>query len=406
MNLFWHNIKMTSNASPAPYAVTTSSDYSSAYSGWTAFDGVNTDTGKCWSANANTGWITFDFGMNNKSKVGCVEISARLTTVDGAPKDFTIEISDDNLSWTIVKTVVNETGWTSAESRKYIFTENFSTRYVRINTTSNNGRVRLDIGEVRIAYILPINKSLLLHDGEYKKWNKEIPAIDDSVNAIPIMTSYITPKGVASSSGFRSGFPPYHAFDNNSSTLWRLDLDPVNYNCWLMYEFEKPKIIERIEFSSFNLSGGNHGVKNFEILGSNDGMSFTNLYTGVHPNNANLVRYSFLNNEKFKMYKLKVISSYTGYTAVATLNMYEQKEDKIFGHWTVESTSLSNSIQFIEQGMDNLSPLLDRKVLDLEPMTMTDKSNIFGFGETGKVFTKTIDLKKYLDIRKIRIEVK
>lgn len=251
-----------------------------------------------------------------------------------------------------------------------------------------------------------VNKSLILNDGEYKKWNEEIPAIDDSVNAIPIMTSDIIPKGVVSSSGFRSGFPPYHAFDNNSSTLWRLDLDPVNHNCWLMYEFEKPKIIERIEFGSFNLSGGNHGVKNFEILGSNDGMSFTNLYTGVHPNNANLVRYSFVNNEKFKMYKLKVISSYTGYTAVATLNMYEQKADKIFGHWTVESTSLPNSIQFLEQGMDNLSPLLDRKVLDLEPMTMTDKSEILGVGDVGKVFGKTIDLKKYFDIRSMKVEVK
>lgn len=75
-------------------------------------------------------------------------------------------------------------------------------------------------------------------------------------------------------------------------------------------------------------------------------------------------------------------------------------------HWNTISSSLPTSTQFLEQGMDNLSPLLDRKVTELEPMPMMDKSEILDVGEIGKVFSKTIDLKKYFDIRSIRTEVR
>lgn len=56
--------------------------------------------------------------------------------------------------------------------------------------------------------------------------------------------------------------------------------------------------------------------------------------------------------------------------------------------------------------MDSLSPLLDRNIETLEPMTMTNKSEFLDVGEIGKVFSKSIDLKKYFDIRTIRTEVK
>ncbi|MGE8038036.1 hypothetical protein [Lysinibacillus sp. NPDC093692] len=75
-------------------------------------------------------------------------------------------------------------------------------------------------------------------------------------------------------------------------------------------------------------------------------------------------------------------------------------------NWKNISDSLPTSQQFIEQGMNNSYPLLDRTVTELEPLTMTNNSEILGVGEIGKVFSKTIDLKKYFDIRSIRTEVK
>ncbi len=70
------------------------------------------------------------------------------------------------------------------------------------------------------------------------------------------------------------------------------------------------------------------------------------------------------------------------------------------------SNSLPNATKFSKEGMDSLSPLFNRELTKLEPVSMVNESNILGDGDTGKVFTKTIDLKKYLDIRSIRTEVR
>lgn len=75
-------------------------------------------------------------------------------------------------------------------------------------------------------------------------------------------------------------------------------------------------------------------------------------------------------------------------------------------HWEVISSTIPTLSKFLEQGMDNFSPLLDHKVIELEPIPMKDKSEILDDDETGKVFSKTIDLKKYFDIRSMKVEVK
>lgn len=69
------------------------------------------------------------------------------------------------------------------------------------------------------------------------------------------------------------------------------------------------------------------------------------------------------------------------------------------------SNSLPNSTQFLEQGI-SLAPLFDREVTQLEPTDMTQRNDILVSGEVGKVLSKTLDLKKYFDIRSIRAEVK
>ncbi|OXS65762.1 hypothetical protein B1B04_24805 [Lysinibacillus sp. KCTC 33748] len=74
-------------------------------------------------------------------------------------------------------------------------------------------------------------------------------------------------------------------------------------------------------------------------------------------------------------------------------------------HWSTFSSTLPNSTH-LEKGMDNITPLLDRVVTELEPLQMTQRNNILSSGEIGKVFSKTFDLKIYIDIRSIRTEVR
>ncbi len=72
--------------------------------------------------------------------------------------------------------------------------------------------------------------------------------------------------------------------------------------------------------------------------------------------------------------------------------------------WSDFSITPPSATQFSEHGMESLAPFA-RVVTALDPTEMTQKNDILGVGEVGKVFSKTIDLKKYLDIRSIKVEV-
>ncbi|MEC1179202.1 discoidin domain-containing protein [Metasolibacillus meyeri] len=411
MELVWHNIKMTSNNNPSPYMVTTSSNYSSSYAGWMAFDGANSNTSICWSSNANTGWINFDFGENNKQKIACVEISARVTTVNGAPKDFTIEISDDNLNWTTVKTVTNEIGWISAQSRQYMLTSNYLTRYIRINVSANNGRVRLDIGEIRFAYISRMDKSLILHDSEYKKWDIGTPEYT-STNVVPVMTNNSAPAPfVISSSSEQSTFPSWRAFNGvlSEATAWMTESGVVS-NAWIQVKLNSPRILAELKVTSRNgLGYDTHSPKDFKLLGSNDGSNWETIISisnQINWGSGETRKYLFNNSNSFIFYRLLVESNNGGVIiAIGEIELIGKALSAVHSHWKTVSDILPKSNQFLENGM-YLSPLLDRNVTELEPITMEDKSEILDVDEIGKVFSKTIDLKKYFDIRSMKVEVK
>lgn len=88
-----------------------------------------------------------------------------------------------------------------------------------------------------------------------------------------------------------------------------------------------------------------------------------------------------------------------------SLITHDSEYKKFHGGWSTVSNTLPNPTQFLEKGMNNLSPL-DRKVTQLEPIPMTQRNDILSSGEVGKVFSKEIDLKKYFDIRRTRTEVR
>lgn len=66
-------------------------------------------------------WLQYDFGQTvNVAQValtGSHTTDANPSTT--APKDFTIQGSDDGSTWTTYRTVTNATGWTPAEQRLY-----------------------------------------------------------------------------------------------------------------------------------------------------------------------------------------------------------------------------------------------------------------------------------------------
>ncbi|MFJ7982417.1 SPRY domain-containing protein [Lysinibacillus xylanilyticus] len=253
----------------------------------------------------------------------------------------------------------------------------------------------------------PENKSLILHDGEYKKFIPKVNSQPKDTNLVPIMTSNVTPKGKVTANA--ESDPAWGAFDDGTKarSFW-FSIDSNNPdNQWLQYEFEKSQVVNKVSLKSDIISSGNCGIKAFSILGTNDGINYDVLFSSVHPNNTNEVSYSFLNTNSYKIYRIKGNSyNSNGQMLIVSFKMFGDEIPATPAYWSKVSPALPSSTQFQEKGMDNLSPLLDRREEELKTLPMTNKSEILGVGEIGKVFNKTIDLKKYFDIRSIRTEVK
>lgn len=257
-----------------------------------------------------------------------------------------------------------------------------------------------------------INKTFILHDKKYKKLIPKVNEITGLKNAVPIMLANNRPSGIASSSVSTSPtYDNYKAFDNNVSTFWSSGTgSPVDIEGhWLQYKFDNADNIGYVELKSNAVSSGSYGLRNFKIFGSNDGKSFIELLSVInHPNNDSNVRYKLNNNESFMYYRLQGKNSYYYEVLnIAEWKMFENPVSPTNAYWEDVSSDEPTVEQFISHGMDNLSLLNDyREVTELKPFPMTNKSEFLGVGEIGKVFSKTIDLKRYFDIRNIRTEVK
>lgn len=272
------------------------------------------------------------------------------------------------------------------------------------NNQSGGGTYATYIKEIEFKTFFVPDKSFILHNSEYKKFNDEIPARSTTENLIPIMTSNISPKGKVTA-GYEYD-PAWKAFDDGttSRSFWYAN-NSASTN-WLQYEFEEKTKVIRISLTSSAISGSNYGIKNFTISASNDGLIYDTLYTGLHPNNDKEFSYNLTNDKEYKMYKIQG-DSYNSINQmlITSLKMFGEYIPHIPSHWSTVSKILPKHNEFLEQGI-YLSPLLNRKVTTLEPAEMTLRHDILDIGEVGKVFSKTIDLKKYLDIRSIRTEVK
>ncbi|WP_107951039.1 SPRY domain-containing protein [Lysinibacillus parviboronicapiens] len=250
------------------------------------------------------------------------------------------------------------------------------------------------------------NKTLILHDGEYKKFTPKLIGKDSTTNVVPHMTSNTSPTGKVTARGAYN--PAWQAFDKNDSTYWYDNGSNAGAPSWLQYQFDSPKMVNKIILASQSISGSTYGLKEFSLLGSRDGLNYDNLLSvNNHPNSSAKVIYDFNNSNEYSFYKLQFgLSHFSYYALVSSFEMYEMDTPDIPAYWSTVSTTLPTSTKFQSEGMDNLSSLLDRTVTELESLPMTNKSEILNEGEVGKVFSKTIDLKKYIDIRSIKVEVK
>jgi len=148
---------MTSNTTPAPYAVATSSEYGSGWTGYLAFDGIIDNTHR-WASSTLPAWIRFDFGAAKTIRRYAITGMVDSSVVNQNPKIWTFEGSNNATNWTVLDTQTDIINWSLGETKIFDITNDNSYRYYRLNITDANGQTFTSIVELEMMELEQKNK--------------------------------------------------------------------------------------------------------------------------------------------------------------------------------------------------------------------------------------------------------
>lgn len=245
---------MTSNSLPSPYIVSQSSYYDTTTYGYNLFNRLYGASDTCWATynGTVTGWVKIYLG-GNLCKVSHIDIRQRNTANTSSIRDFTIQGSIDDVTYTTIGTFTGIT-WTNRETKIFPVARGYW-KYIKIDITANNGGGYTSIGQIYIY-------------GEQFS------------NLCATMTSSTTPSpyiATASSTENESTRGAWKAFNKTMSgdgDGWAAN---ASTSGWLRYYFGGISYI----FKSIVIRGWvgytTNSVKDFIAQGSNDGTNFTNI---------------------------------------------------------------------------------------------------------------------------------
>lgn len=140
---------LTSPTSHSPFVVSSSDTYP----GFDAFKAFDGQFDIYHNSLGNTGeayWLKLDIGSGNAKKLFgyCVQVD-NYPEPNRAPKNWTMEGSNDDSVWDTLDTRINQTSWGSGETRFYVC-DTYATeyRYLRLNITANNGDSYTQVAEL------------------------------------------------------------------------------------------------------------------------------------------------------------------------------------------------------------------------------------------------------------------
>ncbi|RJE90658.1 hypothetical protein D3P07_00675 [Paenibacillus sp. 1011MAR3C5] len=261
---------------------------------------------------------------------------------------------------------------------------------------------------------IPLSYTLFYNNGEYKRWiegNKEVKSsyTDDLV---PKMISNNSPYGVVRASSTYASVSPYLAFDDSNTTEASAWITNATKAGWLEYEFISPKIITKYTLASQKFSGGStvselfaRAPKSWTFEGSNDGVMWDILDTQT---NVSVWRdgvkseFAITNTQSYLKYRINITENNgSTFTAIGEFEMLGTipAVPATPSYWKTVSRTLPSVDTFISDGMDSYLSSLVRKIKKTE-QTMTGGSAL----GSGKMFRSTIDLKKWIDIRGIKVK--
>lgn len=144
---------MTSNTVPGPFVASATSAFSGTFDAFRAFDGGVGGSQYWIGTGSGVDTLKLDLGSGNAQILDNYDIQANTVPEPlRSPKNWTMQGSNDNSTWTTVDTRTNETSWSSGQLRNYVCaTRTTAYRYFRISITANNGDATYtDMGELTL----------------------------------------------------------------------------------------------------------------------------------------------------------------------------------------------------------------------------------------------------------------
>ncbi|QQG29684.1 discoidin domain-containing protein [Pectobacterium carotovorum] len=177
---------MTANNSSVGYTVDASSEYSSQYAAWTAFNGT---LNRYWASKtvptvANPHWLRIT--MATPVLIDTYRITnENLNPGPLSPKSWMFQGSNDGTTWNTLHTVSNDTRDARGAVREYTFTNNTPYSSFRILITEQNAGPHVQIGELEI-----FRSERLLINGSDGKWYSANNGILTSVPAPSVAADF------------------------------------------------------------------------------------------------------------------------------------------------------------------------------------------------------------------------
>ncbi|WP_338749760.1 discoidin domain-containing protein [Bacillus sp. FJAT-52991] len=215
----------------------------------------------------------------------------------------------------------------------------------------------------------------LFQDGnEIKKYNKSIaPSFK---NITPIMTGPDTPiPYVVSANAYYGNNAPWKVFDDDTlpGSWWLANTTRPPEGHWLKIDLGIPKKIGKIELSTINIGSGSvngFSIKDWILYGSNDDVTYEELTRNSHPDNINVIPYSFDNSSSYRYYRINFLNGYNmviypNAACVKIMKIYEILQEGQKAGWTVAGTSPVTKSMFDFYGMTDLSIITNESLRQL-----------------------------------------
>lgn len=371
---------MTSNTAPSgKVSVSTFSDGYLHYA-YRVFDKA---TSTYWQAQAKSGWAKYEFDL----PIVIAKYSLRATgTINGAPKDWTFEGSNDDQNWTILDSQSNITNWTSGMVQDYVISNQNKYKFYRLNVvTTKDNLERISLSEIDMfEYIYDYRH--LISTGPDTVSFSHFP----ESNPMPIMTGGTVEGFTVTESLINAGsYNGWKAFDgliNSNTACWAAPKVPTATEPqWIMIKLDQKRRINKYDLTG-QFGSPLRSPKDWTFEGSIDGVNWTVLDTrsNVTGWTDNVFKtFSTSNEENYLYYRIMITANNgdSGFVCIGEMKIYQ-----------LESSTLTyvpglDSLSFVRYGMSR-NVTIDLHLPVREVSIISNIPEVLG---GGKVFKQKVD---------------